>query len=122
LDRSAVVEWGIDEQVGTILLGLKYQDSLPIQTLIIQIEEETSSLAKDGWGMHVEIDEHPFYGGVLDFKYDEVEESIRLTLVPGKHKGIDVLQIEIPRPLNENQRQLLLELAKSYDYSLRRHS
>jgi hypothetical protein len=123
LKRSAILEWGLNEEVEVIFLGLKYHDGTPIHTLIIQIPEEGSWLARENvhpesQGMHVEIDEHAFYGGVVDFKYDEVEGCFRLTLVPEMHKEINVLQIELPRPLSAEQQQLVEKLVSSYNSSL----
>jgi len=88
--------------------------------LIVQIEKPTSELARDSEGMHVEIDDNAFYGGVTDFKYDEVNDRVRLELRPGRHKGIGVVEIEIPQPLTADQLQLLRQLANAYNSSLRR--
>jgi hypothetical protein len=123
LNRSDITEWGICEEPSeVIILGFRFQDGAPIGTLIVQIEKPTSGLARDSEGMHVEIGDNAFYGGVTDFKYDEVNDRVRLALHPGKHKGLGVVEIEIPQPVSADQRQLLRQLANAYDSSLRQRN
>ncbi len=120
LNRSTVADFGIYKEAGAIVLGFKFSHDAPIHTLIVQIEAQASELATDNAGMYVEIDDAAFYGGVLDFQYNEADERIRLELATGKYRGINVIQIEIPLPLNADERQLLRELVSSYNSSLAR--
>ena len=120
LNCSTVAESGIYEEAGAIVLGFKFSDGAPIHSLIVQIEEETSHLARDRMGMYVEIDGKGFYGGVVDFKYDEVDARIRLRINSGKHKGISGLEIEMPPALAAGERELLQKLASAYNISLPR--
>jgi hypothetical protein len=118
LSRSAVVEFGVYEENAIIVLGFKFKTGEPIRSLILQMEEPTSNLAQDKWGMHVEIDEKGFYGGVSDFRYDESAECIQLALKPEKSKGISAIQVEIPHGRSSNEQQLIQKLAEAYKYSL----
>jgi hypothetical protein len=114
LNRSAVGEFGVYRQAGVIVLGFKFPTGAPIGSLIVQMEEETSSLARDGLGMYAEIDGNGFYGGVLEFEYDEVKECIRMALSPAKHMGISLLQVEVPQTIAADERQLIRKLATAY--------
>jgi len=124
LKRSAIDEWGIYVEAGAIVLGFKYLNGAPIQSLIVQIEENSSGLVEDELsGMYVEIDEMArFYRAVREFKYDEASGCIRLALNPGAYKDVGVLQIEVPNQLCADEQQLLRKLAAAYDSSLRRRN
>lgn len=124
LSRMAVLEWAISNEAQSIVLGLKYADGLPIKTLIIQIAEEGSVLAKSeigtaAQGIYVEIDGHGFYRGVRNFKFDDVEKIVRLELKPNTHKDIGgMLKIEIPTPLSTDHEARLKQFERSYLASL----
>jgi hypothetical protein len=119
LKRSEIVEWGIDNYLShVILVGFKYSAVAPIDTLILQIPEEGSDLARENvgresQGLHVEIDERSFYGGVLELKYIEDEKSITMVFNPEKYKEIGILQIELPS-FSVDQTQLLRDLVRAY--------
>jgi hypothetical protein len=117
LIRSNIAEYQFHDQGPAVGLTLVYVDAAPVHDLVIDIAEEGSDLAGQGFGMYLNIDGHAFYGGVSDFKYDVVEERILLTLVQGKHKNIDTLVLDLPRPLALNEREILQKVTRAYDSS-----
>jgi hypothetical protein len=115
LKRCSVGEFGVYQEAGVIVLGFKFAHSAPIGSLIFQMEEVPSTLASDRLqGLYVEIDGKGFYGGVLEFTYEEVKECIRVALDPRKHQGIRVLEVAIPPTIGADERVPIRKLATAY--------
>ena len=56
VNRAEISEFGIYKEAGAIVVGFKSPANATIHSLIVQIEEESSELGRDGLGMYVEIE------------------------------------------------------------------
>jgi hypothetical protein len=105
LDERApliAVEFGVYEEAGAIVLGVRFKHGERGRTLMVQIADSASDLQQYNDGIYVEIDNHAFYGGVHEFRFDENRTCVRLVLDPEESGGIDVLQPELPGASSAN--------------------
>jgi len=117
--QAEVLEFGTFEDAGAIGVGVRFRHGEAVRELIVQVPDPTSRVQEGNtMGMYVELDGNAFYGGVLDWKYDDSGGVIRLALNPSKSGGIELLQVELPSPRSATDESTLKKLSWAYESGL----
>jgi hypothetical protein len=92
---SQLKEFGIYEEGGVITLGFRFVHDLEIKSLIVQMEESTSELRADGYGIYSEINDKGSYDAVKAVTYSEgATHLVTVTLDPVKNSGVQSLSVQ----------------------------